>query len=807
MRLKRQQLPSLVLLFLLGLFLALGTRSVIQQWKENRLIELQGFEPGQFGSTDWIRWVDTKTGVKATEIHPLISNDPLKQGLYLKEGDILRGIEFEPVYQAAAVENILRSSPPGTYLNYTIEREDPSAFVPVSQTILIRTSYFPWFSYLESASLWSLFPWLTLTGFFLSLIILLILAPFLRENLRKTWPVLLVLASGFLLFGMFSAYHLNLALSNDLYTLSTEKVFSFILVILALLYALSAIYIWLEKISPLLIIGPAIPAILLGIASYKALFLGAFTLYGTVILRSLFAFLLLMVFASLLFSMLSKWKSRSRLDKISHVLSLAFTLPLLIMMFPNPASHSNPAPAEELRFLSLSVVFIPLLNSAASQLKFGKVSLVLTRSIQYLLFGGLSLVLYFLIHKSLAYLELRGRYQPFLEFGLLILVVILFRSLYLRYENRLGRYFVLSGGRKGETMEAFISRIPRYTTTEELLRDLVLELKDYFNAGATLVWVKQEAASQPPENFSEEDLEELYQELSAGQAFWAQNKGLNARSLPFRLERRMVESPYTLVYSFSVKDNIYGLLFLGSKRRGVYNLADLELLNRVVQPARLSLGVLHLLEREKLLLQKNYEANLTALRSQINPHFLFNTLNTISALIHDAPDDAEEAVEKLAFIFRYTLKHSDRAFVKLKEELSLIRTYLDIEKLRFGARLTVHYEIEREMEDVELPALVLQTIVENCIKHGIAKIIDPGVIRIAARPEAENMILEIEDNGPGIDLSRIHSSTGLNNIITRFEQIYQIKNLLYFENTGQGTLVKIKIPLIHEQIQSADRGR
>lgn len=133
------------------------------------------------------------------------------------------------------------------------------------------------------------------------------------------------------------------------------------------------------------------------------------------------------------------------------------------------------------------------------------------------------------------------------------------------------------------------------------------------------------------------------------------------------------------------------MILIGRKRRGVFNLDDQELLQRIVQQTRLTLGVLHLLEREKLLMQKNYEANLTALRSQINPHFLFNTLNTISALIHDRAisDDAEVAVEKLAFIFRYTLKNSDKATVTLKDVLSLVRTYLDIEKIRFGRPLAI----------------------------------------------------------------------------------------------------------------------
>jgi two-component system sensor histidine kinase YesM len=99
------------------------------------------------------------------------------------------------------------------------------------------------------------------------------------------------------------------------------------------------------------------------------------------------------------------------------------------------------------------------------------------------------------------------------------------------------------------------------------------------------------------------------------------------------------------------------------------------------------------------------------------------------------------------------------------------------------------------LEKVEIPAFAIQTFVENCIKHGIAKMIGKGFVKIDVAQEEGFAVCSVEDNGVGIDLSRIHSSTGLNNVITRLEQIYKTKNLLYFENTGSGTLVTMKIPL------------
>ena len=236
-------------------------------------------------------------------------------------------------------------------------------------------------------------------------------------------------------------------------------------------------------------------------------------------------------------------------------------------------------------------------------------------------------------------------------------------------------------------------------------------------------------------------------------------------------------------------------MMLGKKKRGVYNLSDLALISELIQQTQLTLNVLQLIQREKELIQQTYEANLTALRSQINPHFLFNTLNSISYLVHESPDLAEEAIEKLAFIFRYTLRMSSQNFVSLKEEMQLISAYLDLEKVRFGDRLDTDVDIDAEIKETQLPAFILSTLVENCIKHGISKILGKGMVSIHAFKEKDYMVCEVYDNGPGIDLSRIYKSHGLSNSIARLENIYDMKNLLHFENTGDGTLVRLKIPL------------
>jgi len=290
---------------------------------------------------------------------------------------------------------------------------------------------------------------------------------------------------------------------------------------------------------------------------------------------------------------------------------------------------------------------------------------------------------------------------------------------------------------------------------------------------------------------------ELYQKLRENNMVWSRNKEISPLTLDEELETEMLDSSLALVSALTIEvdEDRYGLLLLGKKKRGVYNLSDLDLISQLVQQTQLTINVMRRVEREKELVEQTYEANLTALRSQINPHFLFNTLNSITELVHESADLAEQAVEKLAFILRFTTKKSNEQFLPLQEEMSLIRTYLELEQIRFGERLKVEIEVAEDTRDLQVPSFILQTLVENTIKHGIAKIMHPGFVSVKTFKQEDSLICEVYDNGPGIDLSRIYKSTGLSNSISRLEKLYDMKDLLHFENTGDGTLVRMRIPL------------
>jgi len=190
------------------------------------------------------------------------------------------------------------------------------------------------------------------------------------------------------------------------------------------------------------------------------------------------------------------------------------------------------------------------------------------------------------------------------------------------------------------------------------------------------------------------------------------------------------------------------------------------------------------------------QAELKALKAQINPHFLFNSLNTIAALIHTDPALAEATVERLATMFRYALAGSERGEVRLEEELAFVDDYLAIEQARFGERLRVTQEIAPEVLDLPVPGLIFQPVVENAVKHGHGE--DNRVdLTIRAKLDGDAVLIAISDQGPGMPAGyRIGDGLGhgLRNVDERLKKMYG-NGLEILANKPQGAVVRIRIPL------------
>ena len=200
-------------------------------------------------------------------------------------------------------------------------------------------------------------------------------------------------------------------------------------------------------------------------------------------------------------------------------------------------------------------------------------------------------------------------------------------------------------------------------------------------------------------------------------------------------------------------------------------------------------------EQEKLLLAAKVEA----LKSQINPHFLFNTLTSVSSLIRSQPETARTVVQKLSGFLR-KLMRSQEQFVTLRDELEAIDEYLDIEVIRFGPRLSVKKSIAPDTLDIIVPSLLLQPLVENCIKHGFARKVGPGTITLRSWRERDTAIIEIEDDGLGISEERLaralSSGIGLSNVQERLRVLYGATGRLEITGApGRGARARVEIPL------------
>ena len=153
-------------------------------------------------------------------------------------------------------------------------------------------------------------------------------------------------------------------------------------------------------------------------------------------------------------------------------------------------------------------------------------------------------------------------------------------------------------------------------------------------------------------------------------------------------------------------------------------------------------------------------SELKALRAQINPHFLFNALNAIASLIHTDPGRADEAVEQLAEVFRYTLRRSESEWAPLDQELAFARAYLDVEQARFGQRLTYSIDSDHLPPPPHVPSMLLQTLLENAVKHGVSQAREPGRIEVRVRTSSSEVIVEVRNTGPGSDASHAGSREG-----------------------------------------------
>ena len=252
---------------------------------------------------------------------------------------------------------------------------------------------------------------------------------------------------------------------------------------------------------------------------------------------------------------------------------------------------------------------------------------------------------------------------------------------------------------------------------------------------------------------------------------------------------------YSLVAApFMIRDQSAGCLIVWVKKQWVFRQSELELHQHLVDLSSYQLALSEL-ERQKDMRQK---AEFKALQFQVNPHFLFNALNTVSCVCRENPDRARELLIILASYFRYNL-NSEVYMVPFEEEMEHVRDYLELEKARFEENLIVTYDVPEET-GIEIPTLILQPIVENAVRYGINRE-GKRIVAIRAEEETEGYRVCIQDQGRGMPddvLKKLKSgqamgnSVGLSNVHKRMKSIYGEENGLKITSSEEGTCVELR---------------
>jgi two-component system sensor histidine kinase LytS len=241
--------------------------------------------------------------------------------------------------------------------------------------------------------------------------------------------------------------------------------------------------------------------------------------------------------------------------------------------------------------------------------------------------------------------------------------------------------------------------------------------------------------------------------------------------------------------------------FLLGRRQGGrrYLSEDLDALARLARAASEQLERYRRVEVERLVAQ----AELRALHAQINPHFLFNALNTLYGVIPKSAQAARRLVLNLADVFRYFLQ-SQRTLVPLEDELKIVKAYLEIEQERWGSRLRVEFDVPVDALTVTIPSLSIQPLVENAVKHGVAANPDGGCVRLTVSRAGAVWRIAVEDTGAGAGARRpdaAHAGVGLENVTRRLKLCYGPDAELLFERSNQGASARFQVPVQVSEVQ------
>ncbi len=802
---------------------------LVADWVEvSRMLTGPGVEMSGRGF-DWVHWQDDDGVIFASYVLP---HGPAYEG-GIRDGDIFFMLEYQQYFNAEDLKSAIDGIEPGATRSYFVQRG--GEFIEAD----VRFTRYPTFLYPLSEALWHFSVWGFLVAAFIHVIGLIIVGPLALRGRKARRSLMLILASSLWIFSNLFRLLLVEFAGPPLETGGSYDQLFQVLTVVGLIGWIGFPALLVHKVlgdtysnrgasiawSRIVIY---LPPSVLGLAALLTTLrvdVGPITIDGLVA-PILFYACCYVAAAAVLMLMSAGEREKSLEEKpaawnrmgsaVMLVLALLFGLSVLGIVPIFGIVTETIAGWLIVSAQLLSVAPIMLVSHAT--LKHGKVDQVLTRSLAYVTISG---VIFFafvaglsLLERSFVHIEVsRNVVAGFLGVVLFFIVEWLVR----RFRG-FGTSILTSDRRRMyHSVQQFQEQMRSVLDYEELVQRTVEVVGDAFGTRTAVIFLRPLGANGPwvtgsyhpePPYLTERMVSNVWPYLSEEGRIWARNPELNETKLPDHVGPVLKERGAALLVPILGKDQPIGIIMLGRKkhRRFVYNLEEIDLLRSLSGQLALAVERLNLVEREKALVRESAEAQLVALRAQINPHFLFNSLNTIVSLIGERPDEAEEVVEHLAAIFRYILRIGSRSFVTMEDEFELIGHYLSIEQTRFGSSLNVEQVLDPQSRQIPVPAFAVQTLVENAVKHGIAKRRGGGTLRIACRRGDDGAtevvvadtgvgISDLFDQADGVENAQSFFGVGLRNVSARLEQLYGRGDLLHIASAqGEGTTATLRLP-------------
>ena len=811
--------------------------SAVIDWQEIAKYQADdgyAMEPSARGS-DWIVWTESEEGIIAGYVFP---NGPGDRG-GIKQGDRFYMLEYQQFFDSEDLKNALAGIKPGLTRSYVVVRNEEIL------SLNVTSERHPTFLYPRSLGVWQFAIWGFTIGAFFHLLGLFIAGPLAIHSRRARFEFWAIAVSSLWIIGnlvrLLSVELFGPASTGTKYD-SLFQLFTFV----GLVGWIGFPVLLVRKLSKDAGLGGSglgrllfftyLPPLLLSVAVIMTSVtghIGPFTMEELLVPILFYASTYIGIAAWVSFGLSIADASQTDRSAIQwgptesliiFVISLVAAL-VVLDVIPVLSGFSDQTAAWIIVSAQLLAV-VPVTLYSVGTLRFGKVDEVLSGAFVYVLVIGL---IFFSFVGGLAlmdnFLTASGKTRIVLEGVFVVVLLVIFERTARRLRLFASSFFANERFRGRQIISRFQEDLPDIMDESALAQQAIDVIGQVFGARSAIVflkspadhtWITKRFNPEPP-YLTESVFQGIWKHFEFTPTVWARNPELNQHPLPNSDRDLLLEHRAALAIPIKGDSASVGLIVLSfkSRKRAVYNLEDLDQLRSLAGNLALAIDRLGLVDREKKLASESSQAHLVALRAQINPHFLFNALNTLLSLIEERPNEAEAVVEHLAAIFRHTLNTSSRPYVKMEEEMAIVEHYLAIERARFGSKLDIKCDLAQEMRLHFVPAFLIQTLVENAIKHGLEKRRSGGSLFISVHPGLDSdgvpngsANITVADSGVGIpELFGVTLPTsaglpffgiGLNNVYERLVQLYGKTDLMSFvSDPDTGTTVKVLLPVQH----------